>query len=268
MKVPDNPIDENYRVQALHSLDLLDTLPEPNFDRIVELGKALFDIPTCLISLIDRDRQWFKAQLGLEPRETPRAISFCAHAILRDEVMVVLDATQDDRFHDNPLVKDDLRIRFYAGAPIRLPNGYTIGTVCLISPVPKRSFDADERQRLAGLASLVIGELAVRALRKEVDDQRHQRDRLRRLLDVIKQPVAVVDVDGIILEVSGAFCEMSSAYISPGMSIVDVLDLPADTFNDFVERSAGPVISIKTAAGSLNLTIYRDLAGYFVVHEP
>ncbi|MBT8135772.1 MAG: GAF domain-containing protein [Gammaproteobacteria bacterium] len=134
-RLPDN---EAARLEALHDLNILDTATEERFDRIVRSVAEALDVPIALVSLVDSERQWFKAHLGLEARETPRDMAFCAHAILDDDVMVVPDTFLDSRFADNPLVTGDQRIRFYAGCPLRLPNGHVMGTLCLIDSRPRQ----------------------------------------------------------------------------------------------------------------------------------
>ena len=153
------PSNEAERLAALYALLLLDTPPEQRFDKIVEFAAEEFEVPIALISLLDTYRQWFKAAVGLgQTCQTGRDISFCGHAIMRTEIMVVEDALLDERFHDNPLVTGAPHIRFYAGAPLILSNGLALGTLCIIDTKP-RQLDAMARAILATLRSLVIREL-------------------------------------------------------------------------------------------------------------
>lgn len=152
------PPNDAERLQALRDLLILDTPPEERFDRIVAFAADEFDMPIALISLVDSDRQWFKARVGLGACETGRDISFCGHAIHAPEVMVVPDALLDARFADNPLVTGDPFIRFYAGAPLETSPGLRIGTLCLIDTKP-RDFDALDLGILRSLRDLVVGEL-------------------------------------------------------------------------------------------------------------
>jgi phosphoribosyl 1,2-cyclic phosphodiesterase/CheY-like chemotaxis protein len=156
------PPDEESRLRALQDLRLLDTPPEERFDRYTRFAAKLFDTPIALVSLVDRDRQWFKSRQGLDETETPRETAFCAHAILGGEVLQVSDALQDARFADNPLVTGPPRLRFYAGAPLAAADGSLVGTLCLID---HRSRELDEQQLglLRDLADLVEAEMAAPA---------------------------------------------------------------------------------------------------------
>ena len=133
--------------------------PEDRFDRITRMAAEAFNVPIVLISLVDRDRQWFKSRLGLDARETPRDRAFCAHTILDKQVMVIPDSLLDPRFADNPLVTGKPRVRFYAGYPLTLPDGTSPGTLCLIDTRP-RELNAGKRELLRELGKLVEQELA------------------------------------------------------------------------------------------------------------
>jgi diguanylate cyclase (GGDEF)-like protein len=158
MQRPSKPDGESARLAALRGLGILDTSPEERFDRITRIAKRLFDVPIALVSLVDENRQWFKSRQGLAATETPRDISFCGHAILSAEPLVVSDALLDDRFCDNPLVTGETSIRFYAGCPLTLPNGARVGTLCIIDCVPRELPDEDLRS-LRDLAAMVEREL-------------------------------------------------------------------------------------------------------------
>ncbi|WP_431689270.1 putative bifunctional diguanylate cyclase/phosphodiesterase [Hahella sp. NBU794] len=153
--IPDN---EALRLKDLESLKILDTDAEERFDRITALIADVFDAPIVLLSLVDRDRQWFKSIHGLNVPETSREISFCGHAIFEPEAMVVEDAHDDPRFCLNPLVTGEPNIRFYAGAVIRGPSGLPVGTCCLIDRKPRKLSERD-RKRLLIFAKLLESEL-------------------------------------------------------------------------------------------------------------
>lgn len=154
-----HPAHEATRLDTLRALNILDTSPEERFDRLTRLAKRLFGVPIALVSLVDADRQWFKSAQGLCATETPRDVSFCGHAILSDEVLLVPDALTDARFHDNPLVTGDPNVRFYAGCPLTVPNGSRLGTLCVIDRAP-RDFDAADLELLRDLARMAEQELA------------------------------------------------------------------------------------------------------------
>ncbi|TXC67530.1 GAF domain-containing protein [Piscinibacter aquaticus] len=142
------PHDESERLRSLAKLEVLDSEPEREFDALVHAAALVCGVPISLISLIDADRQWFKANLGLPGvSETPREVAFCAHAILQDDIFEVPDATADPRFADNALVTGHPAIRFYAGAPLRLSDGAHAGTLCVIDRQPRR-LDALQRELL------------------------------------------------------------------------------------------------------------------------
>src|SRR5919199_3380376 len=163
------PHNEPERLRALRRYGILDTPPESAFDRITGLAARLFDVPIVLVTLVDEGRQWFKSCYGLDLRQTEREVSFCAHALLADEVLVVPDATRDPRFADNPLVLGPPDIRFYAGAPLKTPDGFTLGTLCIIDTAPRDGLDAGQAATLVDLAALVMDELELRTDRAALD---------------------------------------------------------------------------------------------------
>lgn len=165
------PTNEKTRLAYLEALAVLDTAPEPAFDRFVHLARHITGAPIALVSLVDAERQWFKARAGLEAEETPREEAFCAHAILEDEILVVANATADPRFADNPLVRGEPGVRFYAGAPLVTHAG-NLGTLCVLDTEP-RTLSTDQRSALKILAGTVVDQLEQRIL------ERRARRRLR-----------------------------------------------------------------------------------------
>lgn len=154
MQKPDLPPDEIERLAALHALRILDTPPELLYDRITRLVARVLDVPIALVSFVDKERQWFKSHHGLEIMETPRNVSFCAHALHSDDPFIVEDASQDPRFADNPLVTGGLRIRFYAGMPLKSVDDHILGTLCCIDDKP-RQLSEEELAVLRDMADTV-----------------------------------------------------------------------------------------------------------------
>jgi GAF domain-containing protein len=154
------PVNEAARLAALARLGILDTPNEPEFDQIVAEAAAMANTPMSLISFVTESRQWFKASRGVEAKETNRSAAFCAWAIYNAEVLCVEDAVTDERFHDNALVTGNPNIRAYAGVPIESPDGFLLGTLCVIDDKPK-AFDqavVDQLKTLAARVSqLLIG---------------------------------------------------------------------------------------------------------------
>lgn len=152
------PPDERDRLEILNRYAILDTLPEQQYDDLTFLAAQICGTPMSLLSLIDRDRQWFKSKFGIDIEETPRDLSFCAHAILNDGVMEVPDATQDERFLDHPFVVGESGIRFYAGAPLVTPEGAKLGTLCVVDRTP-RHLTPYQLQALEALARQVVAQM-------------------------------------------------------------------------------------------------------------
>lgn len=149
-------MDEAARIATLKGYGILDTPNEPEFDRLVRHMATSFGVKAALISFIDADRQWYKARVGIDATEVPRAISFCTHSIERDGVTVVPDAQADPVLRHKPAAIGPGAIRFYAGAPITAPNGARIGTVCVFAPTPRGDLTAADRDRLAAFADAVV----------------------------------------------------------------------------------------------------------------
>lgn len=161
------PSNEDQRLAALKQLEILDTAAEKVLDDLVRLAANICDAPISLISLIDERRQWFKASIGLDAKETARDIAFCSHAILSDETMIVEDASKDERFADNPLVTYDPNIRFYAGAPLTLNGEYNVGTLCVIDDQPRQLTD-QQRDALEILRQSIMSQLELRRIERDL----------------------------------------------------------------------------------------------------
>jgi PAS domain S-box-containing protein len=197
------PADEARRIATLHALGILDTPPEERFERITRLAAALFDVPIALVSLVDVNRQWFKARVGLPVPETDRSVSFCAHALERTDALVVENALTDPRFADNPFVTGDPAIRFYAGHPLRVGTGSAVGTLCLIDRRARTMSDED-LALLADLAHIAEHELGSTELAKVVAALTASEARVAGILDSVAEGVATFTRDGSILSMNRA----------------------------------------------------------------
>ncbi len=262
MQVPPTPIDEPHRLEALHSLHLLDSKPQPQFDSLVRVGQRLFDVEICLISLVDAKRQWFLACVGLDAKETHRDISFCGHAILREEMFVVCDALQDARFHDNPLVVGPPFIRFYAGVPLRIPLGYNLGTLCIISPRPRLDFGSADVAILRDLGNLAISAIAARVLHEECDQIRGSHEQHLTLSDVSNSPMALVSSDGKVTVCNPAFNRYCGVDLAEGCPIETILALP-ESWKSELSKVKELRTSSRTASIS-SVVIYEAQNGYMV----
>ena len=162
MNSPSIPVNERERLENLRAYSILDTLPEAEYDEITFLASKICGTPISLVTLIDETRQWFKSKYGLEINETPREYAFCAHAIQdQDNILIVPDSREDIRFQDNPLVTDHPNVVFYAGVPLVTPQGFPLGTLCVIDNVPRR-LEESQIEALHALANQLIKLLELR----------------------------------------------------------------------------------------------------------
>ncbi len=197
----DNLGDESRRLVALREYVIDEALGDPSFDRLVQLAANVFDVSIALVSLVEAERQLFAARIGLNVCETSRDVSFCAHAIGLDDIMVVFDASKDDRFRDNSLVTGPPFIRFYAGAPLKAPSGYKIGTLCIIDCKPRESFNENERRNLNDLAALVLDKLELRRLELA---RRSSQNRFENIAATSPDAIICADQNGIVSFWNGA----------------------------------------------------------------
>ncbi len=181
------PPNESERLRALRDYDILDTLPEQEYQDIVQMAALICGTPIALVSLVDVDRQWFKAKVGLEAAETSRESAFCAHALLQpDQLFIVPDATVDPRFFDNPLVTDGPGINFYAGAPLKTGDGHVLGTLCVVDRRP-RELNADQQEALYALSRQVMTQLQMRLKLVELEAAQAQLREVSAHQDRIKE---------------------------------------------------------------------------------
>lgn len=191
------PANDDERVRALDTLEILNTPPEERFDRIVRVAQQYFDVPMAYISLVDADRQWFKSQCGMDRSQTPRDVSFCGHAIFEEKTLIVPDAVKDPRFEDNPLVTGPPHIRFYVGHPLSGPDDYKVGTLCIAAHEP-RDIDPDDLEVLRDLGAIVEKELSLvdiislqhKLLEASEEIKRKHEENERLLLNILPGPIA------------------------------------------------------------------------------
>lgn len=186
------PANEQKRLQELYSLELLDTSYEEEFDEIVRIASKICNAPMSVVTLLDSQRQWFKAKVGMEDDETGRDVSFCGHAIMGEGVMEIPNALNDERFYDNPLVTGAPSIRFYAGMPLVTQRGYKIGTLCVIDTVP-RNLDEDQLESLQTLAKQVMRIIELRVKLKELNELTNVKNKIISIIGHdVRNPLASV----------------------------------------------------------------------------
>ena len=201
------PETEAVRLQILRDYAILDTPPEVEFDDFTQLAAQICDMPVALISLVDEERQWFKSRVGLDVHETCRAMSFCAHALLQPEVLIVPDAHKDIRFRDNPLVTNAPFVRFYAGAPLLTAGGHALGTLCVAGFEP-RTLSAGQQSALQALARQIITRLE---LRRGIAERIHSEKKLRES-EALKAAILHSSLDCIItINAEGRILEWNPA---------------------------------------------------------
>ena len=185
------PKNEAQRIKILWQYDVLDTMPEQVFDDLTNLAALVCGAPISLITLVDENRQWFKSKVGVDLNETSRDVSMCAHAILQKHLFIVPDATKDRRFKNNPLVVSAPKIRFYAGAPLVSPEGFSLGTLCVIDTVPRKLMEP-QKQALRILARLVMTQLNFRRKTRKLGPGRADFEQVKQGLDRAKVEIVRV----------------------------------------------------------------------------
>lgn len=194
MKPAPIPVDEGKRIAELYKYELLDSVYEEEFGDIVKLASGLCDVPMSLITLIDIDRQWFKAKVGIDGEQTERDVSFCSHAILNNHLFEVPDAHSDERFFDNPYVTGEPHVRYYAGMPLVTESGYKLGTLCVLDTVP-RQLTEEQYLALSVLSKQVIKLFELRVKNKELDRAKEVQQKMMSIMaHDIRGPLASMEM--------------------------------------------------------------------------
>jgi two-component sensor histidine kinase len=175
--------NEALRLDTLRNYHILDSDPEPSFDKITKLAANLFNVPVALVTFIDDKRQWFKSAVGTTATEVPRSIAFCTHTVVSGDPTIILDAADDERFADNPMVIGAPSIRFNVSVPLRAPDGTIPGTICIVDTVPRKAFSEHDLSLLNDLADVVMSELTLKSTVREKDTAIRERDIAHAMLD-------------------------------------------------------------------------------------
>ncbi|NUN65258.1 response regulator [Pseudanabaena biceps] len=241
MQKPQIPLNESDRQAALDRYNILDTLPEQEYDDLTQLAASICGTSIALISLIDRDRQWFKSRVGLDASETHRDISFCGHVVANDEMLQVNDALEDKRFADNPFVVSDPNIRFYAGVPLRTSDNFTLGSLCVIDRQP-RDLTPLQIQQLESLSRLVISQLELRRnneaanlLVSVLESAKEASILQQAILDSVNLAVIATDLQGVIQSFN------SGAETMLGYAASEVIGQSPAIFHDMSEIMASSI---------------------------
>ena len=217
------PVNEKERLESLRSLEILDTEPEERFDRITRLATKIFNVPISTVTLVDANREWYKSVCGLEAHEGDRAISFCGHAMLADEIFIVPDTTKDERFADNPMVIGEPFIRFYAGVPLISSDGHRIGTFC-IKAKEARELTEEEKDTLKGFGKWVELEINVHNLSTTIDSMKKSITDFGNFFEISHDLMCVMSI-------SGYFVRANKTLLSTlGYELSDLLSKPLTEF--------------------------------------
>lgn len=234
MQTPPITPNEHERLAVLASYDILDTPPEPAFDRLTKMVAHILQVPIALVSLVDVDRQWFKSRYGIDVEETPRDVSFCGHVVALDRPLVVPDALLDERFADNPLVTAPPHVRFYAGYPLRTLDGLVLGTLCVIDS-KEHEICAQQLEMLELLTNEVMIHLELRRknrlLLETLTKLHDSQEGLVQVLNQLQIGVIIVDANGSVGFASEKYCPalQVNADVVVGMRWENVLDLEEST---------------------------------------
>jgi PAS domain S-box-containing protein len=258
------PENESARLEALRRYGILDTLPEQEFDDLTRLAALISRTPIALVSFIDENRQWFKSKVGIQVSETPRELSFCAHAILEPGLLIVPDTLADERFRSHPMVTAEPRIRFYAGAPLVTQDGHALGTICVVDRVA-RELDQSQSEALMALARLAVAELELRRsvsdLSQAIRERRRAEKEIDQLFNLSLDMLCIAGFDGYFKRVNPA-CERVL-----GVPARDLLNRPYVEFVHPDDREATIAEGSKLVSGAETISFenrYRRADGSYV----
>jgi len=253
------PTNEPERLQALQRYNILDTLPEVEFDDLTRLAAYICETPMAFISLVDENRQWIKSRIGLDATSTPRDIAFCAHTILEPDLLIVPDAILDERFKNNPLVVNEPKIRFYAGAPLVTSQGYGLGTLCIIDRLP-RELSQQQKDALRGLSRQVVSLLELRRASFELEKaHKEMADYNAMIIHDIRSPLVVIAFASAHLqeEQVGPVNEKQKMWLE---KIEGTCKRLLYLVNDFLDLSKLKAVSIKVEKQEIDLSKLVDEA--------
>ena len=219
---PPIPENEEARLERLRQYQILDTQPSEAFDRISRLASRLLNMPIALVTFIDAERQWFKSTIGMEAVESPREFAFCSHTICDSQMLLVPDAREDARFADNPYVTEAPFVRFYAGVPLRSPDGFNVGTICVVDQEP-REFSQEDQQLLNDLAKILVDELELHAI---VSREQESRNRLIDAIEAAPDGFVYYDSDDRLALCNEKYRELfpeSADLMVPGMAFEEMV---------------------------------------------
>ncbi|MEP7257986.1 MAG: GAF domain-containing sensor histidine kinase [Flavitalea sp.] len=257
------PKNEKRRLQALYDYDILDTISEKEYDSITRIASEICDVPVSLITLLDEQRQWFKSSFGFEVKETPREFAFCNYTIMdKDNIMVVPDLRADERFSENPLVTGHPNAVFYAGAPLVTPDGFVLGSICVLDGKINNLTDS-QKDALKALSEQVIGTLE---LRKKIKELKLVQQKLKKVNKNLKDFAHIVSHDmktplANISMLTGAFENSGGRFNADDQQILELINKSAKCLSVFVDRILTQVVSNKD-----NTTV-KTVDSYSVISE-
>ncbi|HEY1033066.1 MAG TPA: ATP-binding protein [Flavipsychrobacter sp.] len=261
MKIPGLPANEPERLSALYEYNLLDTMPEDAYDNITRIASHICNMPISTITLIDTDRQWHKSRIGLDLESTPRELTFCAHAILQPDPLIVENAHADERFSDTPMVTDAPNIAFYAGVPLLNENGYALGTLCVMDNKPNRLTDS-QVQTLRALAAQVVSHFEMRRKNVELAKQKTALENINAELERFAYVVAhdLKSPCNNLMGLAGIMKEMYADNLDAGgIEVLDMMTSAASTLRSFIDGTLNHAKLVNTTSLAKERFLFGDI---------